>query len=332
MGYTGWSDDFYEARESRRAKTGETAFTYHEEMRKTSREERKVHKEMNPFGVFRESRDSAKHPDSLAIMVPFDHTGSMGRIPVALQKKLGRLMKLLIKNGYADHPQIFFGAIGDANFDQAPVQVGQFESGIEMDNDLGKLMLEGGGGPYGSESYELMIYFAARKTSIDCFEKRGEKGFLFLIGDEEPYDQVSASQVRKIFGDEINQSIPVEKIIAEAQEKFNIFFIVPRGASGGSNKVIFRRWTQLLGQEFVMTLDDPEMVCEAIASAIALCRGKADLNETTGDLVRYGVDEKAAISLSRALVNIADGAVTVAKSDAGLVKVQKTGHKKIVLL
>jgi hypothetical protein len=34
--------------------------------------------------------------------------------------------------------------IGDATCDRAPLQIGQFESGIEINQDLAKLWLEGG--------------------------------------------------------------------------------------------------------------------------------------------------------------------------------------------
>lgn len=103
---------------------------------------------MAPLGVTRESRDSAEHPNSLAIGVMFDVTGSMGSVPRTLQTKLGRLMRLLVEKGYVAHPQVLFGAIGDADSDRVPLQVGQFESGApgDQDDDLGKIYLEGGGG------------------------------------------------------------------------------------------------------------------------------------------------------------------------------------------
>lgn len=41
-----------------------------------------------------------------------------------------------------------------------------------------------------TESYELAMYFMARHTSIDCYEKRGKRGYLFMIGDELAYPKV----------------------------------------------------------------------------------------------------------------------------------------------
>ncbi len=171
MGYSHWSDDAFQARQDHRRSSGQTAFTYDAWVRATG--QTRVHSQMDPFGVTRESRDSAEHPDSLAIGVMFDVTGSMGSVPRTLQTKLGSLMRLLVEKGYVAHPQVLFGAIGDANCDRVPLQVGQFESGLEMDDDLGKIYLEGGGGGQVHESYELAIAFFALHTAIDCFDKRG---------------------------------------------------------------------------------------------------------------------------------------------------------------
>src|SRR5206468_3075582 len=147
-----------------------------------------------------------------------DVTGSMSTVPRVIQENLPKLMGLLLRKGYLDHPHILVGAIGDVpNPDRAPLQVGQFEAGIEIENDLTNLYLEGGGGGGMSESYELGMYFIARHTKIDCFDKRGEKGYLFLIGDEMPYKKVKKSEVEKIIGDKLQADISVEELVQELE-------------------------------------------------------------------------------------------------------------------
>src|SRR5207248_11612586 len=118
--------------------------------------------------------DSDAHPTSRAVAVLFDVTGSMRTVPKILQANLPRLMNLLIRKGYLDHPQILVGAVGDATCDRAPLQVGQFESGIEIEEDLAKLYLEGGGGPSITESYELALSFLAHHTSLDSQARPGQ--------------------------------------------------------------------------------------------------------------------------------------------------------------
>src|SRR5258707_9278278 len=130
----------------------------------------------------RESRDSDEHPESVAIAVLFDVTGSMGSVPRVLQQKLPQLLGLLLRKGYAKGPQILFGAIGDATCDRAPLQVGQFESDNRLDDDLGRFVLEGGGGGRQTQSYGLAMDFRARHPSIDCYAKPGHRGNLSLTG------------------------------------------------------------------------------------------------------------------------------------------------------
>src|SRR3954454_732112 len=190
MGGTNWSDDHYRERAHLRARTGRSAFAYDHDV-KAGQAAAQVHPKKDPLGVkVRESRDSDAHPTSHAVGVLMDVTGSMRQVPVILQANLPRLMGLLIRKGYLEHPQILIGGIGDSTCDKAPLQVGQFESGIEIEDDLGKLFLEGGGGGHITESYELAMYFMARHTSMDCLDKRNKRGYLFIIGDEMPYRAV----------------------------------------------------------------------------------------------------------------------------------------------
>ena len=190
MGSGRWSTDVYYAAARMRATSGTSAFAY------SDGGATRVHPALDPLGVTaRESRDSDEHPRSLAIAVLFDVTGSM-RGAGRLQQKLPRLLGLLLRKGYTTDPQIMFGAIGDATCDRAPLQIGQFESDNRMDDDLGRIVLEGGGGGQKTESYELAMYFMARHTAIDCYDKRGRRGYLFIIGDEMAYPQVKPAEVR----------------------------------------------------------------------------------------------------------------------------------------
>ena len=304
MGYTGWSDDDYLTKEKVRKMLGKSAFEYTDETMKNVRSENRIcHQRLDPKGVIRESRDSATHPESLAICVIFDHTGSMEKIPRVLQRKLNTLMGFLLEKGYVEHPQVLFGAVGDAISDRAPLQIGQFESGIEMDNDLGLLLLEGNGGPWGQESYELALYFVSRHTSVDCWEKRKKKGYLFLIGDEFPYG-VKANEVREIIGDELGQPILTEGIVAEVKEKYHTFFIIPTLASGGKNPEVAREWTLLLGQEYVVKIDDPEVVSETIALIIGVMEGKTTAEEGIKNLQEMGLSGEAIKSVSLSLSSV----------------------------
>ncbi len=300
MGSSRWSDDFYRDREHLRKRTGAPAFA-HDHAVRTGKARRAVHPKMDPRNVTRESRDSAAHPQSVAVGVVFDVTGSMGGIPVMLQKKLPQLLGLLLRKGYVTDPQILFGAVGDFFADSVPLQIGQFESGIEMDDDLGRLYLEGGGGGSYEESYQDALYFFARHTVIDCFEKRKKKGYLFVIGDEMPYGVATRKELRRVVGDDVPEDLSVEDVIREARARYHVFFVIPRGASHGADPALRKRWTELLGAENVLMLDDPGAVCETIGVAIGLVEGTVMRDGIDADLADTGADDATALAVISAL-------------------------------
>jgi hypothetical protein len=303
MGTTRWSDDHYRDRARLRARTGRDAFEYDHAIRNGAAD-RAVHPKMNPRGVrVRESRDSAAHPESHAVAVLFDVTGSMQGVPRILQAHLPKLMGLLIRKGYLDHPQILIGAIGDATCDDAPLQVGQFESGIEIEEDLGKLYLEGGGGGHITESYELALYFMARHTAIDCHEKRGRRGYLFVIGDEIPYAKVKRAEVAALVGDGLQAAIPVEDVVAELRRTYDVYHVLPKMTCNWDDPVVRRRWVKLLGQN-ALRLEAPAAICELIASTIGVAEGKVGLDDLTDGLRQAGSSAAAARAVRNALAEV----------------------------
>lgn len=316
MGHSHWSDAAYQGRQTHRRATKQTAFTYDQQVRATG--VARVHDQMNPYRATRESRDSVAHPASVPIGVVFDVTGSMGTVPHVLQTKLGALMRVLIQKGYIEDPQVLFGAVGDAYCDAVPLQIGQFESGLEMDDDLGKIYLEGGGGGQVHETYELAAYFFARHTAIDCYDRRGHKGYLFTIGDEKPYPVVRRDHVQTHIGDGLERDLPVERIIAEVQQRYEYFHIIPTNTSHGRSADVQRRWRELLGER-VLLLEDESAVCETIALAIGLCEGTvADLRSGMDDLIEAGYDSRTAATATTALAPYAAVRSPIVRVTAGL--------------
>lgn len=266
--------------------------------------------EMDPVKfTMRESRDSDEHPNSVPIMIWLDETGSMGSIPEQMVKKdLAGLMDLLNEKKYVDDPQLCFCGIGDAYSDRHPVQVGQFESDNRCDDWLTKIYLEGGGGGGMKESYELALYTAARYVVADAWERRGRKGYLFIIGDEAPYDYISKKQVKSIFGDSIQADIPVEDMLEEVQEHFHVIRLhVPYGHRRLPNQHderIFKRWQDLLGQNAIR-LDDPKDISAMIGVTIGMIEGSTDLDKAASDMSDAGIDDIVADRVTTALVPFA---------------------------
>lgn len=305
MGSSHWSTDAYHARQAYRSSRGIGAFDYHDNATKGARGTWKPHPDLDPHGVtVRESRDSDAHPNSLAVSVLFDVTGSMGGVPRVLRTKLPDLFGLLLRKGYVEDPQILFGAIGDATCDRVPLQIGQFESGNELEDDLGNLLLEGGGGGQMTESYELAMYFMARHTAMDCLDKRGRRGYLFIVGDEMAYGAVKAREVREVIGDDLAENIAFPAILDELRRRFEVYYIMPTGSAHFRDDRVRGFWEEHLGQNLIL-LDDLDAVCETIAVTVGLGEEAIDLDEGLRDLVDTG--SKACEAVGKALRPLSHG-------------------------
>lgn len=278
MGSSSYSHDAYSYfSKSTKGKTVDDVFAQNKK--------RTIATNMDPKGItFREARDSVNHPESLAIIVSLDVTGSMGKIPdIIVREKLDKIMSTLINHGVND-AAVMFMATGDHNTgyssDAYPFQVGQFESGTEeLIECLTSVYLEGGGGGNSVESYCLAHFFAGKHTSIDCYEKRGKKGFLFTIGDEGNHKILSAADQIKIFGYEMAEDITDKQMLEMAQRLYHVFHIHCNETSYRDSPTVINYWKDLLGERLII-MDDYNTVAEIIASTVAVMNG-ADINIVT---------------------------------------------------
>lgn len=254
--------------------------------------------DMDPVKIdFRESRDNSDHPNSLAIIYCLDVTGSLGHIPENMVKhSLGNSMQILIKHGLAD-AQVNFCAVGDHYNDKHYLQIGQFEATAEkLSHWLTNTVLEGGGGGQKRESYALIWLFAGRKTSIDCFEKRGTKGFLFTMGDES-FHPIMEKDMLKQLGFDVNEDITAIQALKEAESKYHVYHFHINQGSYPNDPVIFANWKQALGERFIV-VEDYTKLPEIMASTAAIING-ADKQAILNDL-----DDKTRHHVSTALVNV----------------------------
>ena len=244
--------------------------------------QRTMNNAMNPHGIVtRESRDSAEHPNSVAIILALDVTGSMGSIPHHLVKDgLPKLLGRIIQSGTPD-PQLLFLAVGDHECDSCPLQVGQFESSDELlDKWLTSVYLEGGGGGNAGESYLLAWYFAGFHTSIDCVAKRRQKGFLFTIGDEPTLPEVPADSLKRLMGHGQQQTWSAAELLDKARQSYHVFHLHIRETSSGSRQEVVDGWKQLLGGNLI-ALDHHEEVSRVIPELIAATLRKDAAGKTT---------------------------------------------------
>ena len=184
-------------------------------------ERRDVHPVLNIKGKIRECVNETP------IVVALDITRSRGDDTKVVYEKLPMLMGQIEMKGYVQGPALSFAAVGDANSDEAPLQVGQFEADNRLDDVLSKVWIEEGGGGTGQETYELAAYYFARHTKIEAAEK-GRKGYFFFVGDEGFYPTVEKRHIKSVLGFDVEADVDSGLIFQELQEKFHVFFIYPQ--------------------------------------------------------------------------------------------------------
>jgi hypothetical protein len=246
-------------------------------------ESRALHADMNPKNLgIRESRDSDEHPNSLAIIIALDVTGSMGSIPHHLVKEgLPSIMEGIIKAGIPD-PQVLFLGIGDTNYDSAPLQVGQFESSDELlDKWLTAVYLEGGGGGNDGESYHLAWYAAANHTSIDCFEKRKQKGLLFTIGDEPVLETLPKRHMEGLMGKGQFHDMKASELLEEASKMYETFHIHISETFSGKRPEVADGWKQLISSNLIVAQKHTQVPDIIKDTVIANIKPESTTNEIT---------------------------------------------------
>lgn len=222
---------------------------------------RALDKELNPKNVMRECCDTEEHPRTLPVILALDVTGSMGMAATEVAKKLGVIMGDLYDD--KDIPDVEFCvmAIGDLYCDAAPIQISQFESDIRIAEQLDKVWFEGGGGGNKWESYTAAWYMGVNHCKLDCW-KRGKRGIIITLGDEQLNPYLQAQMLAKYVGDENQEDIETGNMYEEASEKYEIHHISvnDRHSSYFRNNRenrVDNSWKDLLGQNYhVCTIDE----------------------------------------------------------------------------
>ena len=137
---------------------------------------------LNPRNFeFRECANSEEHPNTIPVILALDVTGSMGKAC----NETAEALNVIISNLYSKIKDVEFCimGIGDLAYDDAPIQMSQFESDIRIAEALDKVYMEHGGGGNGFESYTAAWYMGLYHTKLDCWEQ-GRKGIIITMGDE----------------------------------------------------------------------------------------------------------------------------------------------------
>lgn len=258
----------------------------------------------------REACDSAANPLSTPIATYLDVTGSMGGMATVIAKTgLGTIMREVVDRKPVTDPNFLFGAFGDLLCDRGPLQVTQFEGGVnEMTPQLEKIWLEGGGGGNMGESPDLAWLFCATKTRIDSFLKRQQKGFLFTISDEPPPHGIRKDLLKQKCGMDIERDLTAAEVLAMASRTYECFHIF---LEQGSYAWSIPEWKALL-PERVLVIPDYETIAEVIVSTLQVHAG------VDKDVVAKSWSGATSVIVANAMKDIVPGAGR--NSGAGVVR------------
>lgn len=298
MGGGRWDHASYTSAQATRTSKGISDFHYSD----TSDKSTPIHPNLDPRRIkdkpFKklESRDSAEHPESNAVFVSFDVTGSNYTRAVDAQKKLPNLMDLL--HNYLADPQVLIAANDDITVEgRRSIQISDYESDNRIDEHIRNIILTNNGGGNDGESYDLILLAAAQMTVLDCFEKRGKKGYFFMYADEPIFTHVDSRHVQEIFGISSEGKLPVSAVIEKLKELYHPFVIWPDGGYVHARA----QYVALFGDKCVVTLQHPNLICELIGSLVGMNEKKLAPKQIIHDLVTAGVSRHDADSVVTAL-------------------------------
>jgi hypothetical protein len=164
----------------------------------------------------------------------------------------------------------FFG-IGDAFMDEYPLQVTDFVKRDGLDDAIKSIYPEGGGGPFGEESYELGAFYAVNH----CKTPNCDKPLCVIFGDEAFYDKIKPRHIKKIIGDDVPAELDSFEVLGKLKEKFDTYVLQPELSSDAATyKTIHDKWTKVLGPQRVIVLNSVERAVDCIIGLNGISSGR----------------------------------------------------------
>lgn len=198
------------------------------------------------------------------IIVAVDVTGSMSTWPREIFDRLPLLYTTLSQ--YREDAEILFAAIGDGAVDRWPLQVTTFASGFDLEQQLGAIYGEGGGGD-APESYGLFAQWLDTHVTADD----AKDPFLIVFGDINMHDKVPASQIRELLGDDIGQDVDAIATWKRVSKKWNTWFL--RRPGGRPDDHVAQQWARAIGKDRVFPIDDEQRAVDYAMGIIARAWG-----------------------------------------------------------
>jgi len=232
-------------------------------------------------------RSESKNP----LIIAVDVTGSMADWPFEIFDRLPLLYNTLSQ--YREDLEICFAAIGDAGYDDWPLQVTTFASSYDLEQLLLGIYGEGGGGD-APESYGLFAHWVNTHVEVPNIQ---EPPFLILFGDVSMHPKVPKAHLARYLGDEVEQDIDSIKTWQQISETWNIWFL--RRPTGKSGDHVDAQWGQAIGEQKIFPIQDEQRAVDYAMGIIARAWGHF---EDFQDNMRARHDESKVAMVSKPIV------------------------------
>lgn len=199
------------------------------------------------------------------LIVAVDVTGSMASWPFEIFDRLPLLYNTLSQ--YRPDLEISFAAIGDANYDQWPLQVTTFASGFDLEQLLGSLYGEGGGGD-APESYGLFAHWVNTHVQIP---HATEAPFLIVFGDAPMHPTTPGQQIGHYLGDGQSREVSSIKAWQQLAQSWNVWFL--RRPTGRPGDQVDKQWGQAITEQKIFHIQDEQRAVDYAMGLIARAWG-----------------------------------------------------------
>jgi hypothetical protein len=210
------------------------------------------------------------------LIVAIDVTGSMASWPFEIFDRLPLLFNTLAQ--YRPDTEICFAAIGDAGVDRWPLQVTSFAGGYDLEQLLGSLCGEGGGGD-APESYGLFAHWV--NTHVEIPNAQQEAPFLIVFGDINMHAKISRAQVTHYLGEEgkgikdwLKGDLDSIEEWQKVTQKWNTWFL--RRPGGKRGDAIDKQWGKAIGEQKIFHIEDEQRAVDYAMGLVARSWGYFD--------------------------------------------------------
>jgi hypothetical protein len=206
-------------------------------------------------------RSSSANP----LLIAVDVTGSMASWPFEIFDRLPLLYNTLSQ--YREDLQICFVAIGDAGCDQWPLQTTPFASGYDLEQFLGALYGEGGGGD-APESYGLFAHWVNTHVQVP---QASEPPFMIVFGDAPMHALVPKEQIAYHLGDKTNGNVDAIAAWRQLCQTWNVWFL--RRPTGKSGDAVDVQWGQAITAQKIFHIEDEQRAVDYAMGLVARAWG-----------------------------------------------------------